>query len=643
MALTVEDIIVRVDRTESDMAEYRDMAETWEKMWMLQAFKETPEEALKEGREQLVFPDPYNVVNLALRLLSNQPTIEVPSESVTDEKDDNAEARQKFLAGLWHRSNREQRRNVIKDAAWFGSVRGRFVLDVRWVKEQLPKRQQKKRLPLLVRTLDPLCTGFKYGPLGPLWCFHKYESERIDALQKWPDLDIPEVRGRYGHTNEDDILDVIDYWWVDQGTGVIWNAVVVDNQFAKEPWATRYPDLPMVEGFCDTAPTANQSRRGLSLLHALNGNWQYKCKLGSQIATGMLWYFWPFFTVENEFGMEVPDFEVRPGATQHVPRGTKVSSVMPEPNIPLAQSLMSMLDTAGQQSTFPGVMYGEGQGSIQSGYGVSLLADAAKGRINGLRESLEWAVTTVNEMALALVEEFAGKEGVAIYGYDEGKDGLVEVKVTPENINGYYENYVRLTTNLPQDDMQRLISSMRMVQDGLISRRTWRTRFAGITLPSDEEQRIQVETVMASDEIKQMGMDVVMTQYFGPDWKKQLGMEPPPPPPQPQGGMMPPMPPGMMPPPQGGPPMMPPGAMPPPGMLPPGPPPSGPMGMQPPTMMPGGMAGMPALPPDVQGQFTPEGLGLPPDPAMFDAMMGQQQPQGISDEELMRLAQGLPA
>lgn len=631
MTLEVNDILERVDRCESDRAEYYTLAEQWEKMWMLQAFRESPETAIQEGREQLVLPDPYNVVNLTLRLLSNQPTIEVPSESVTDEKDDNAEARQKFLAGLWHRSNREQRRNVIKDAAWYGAVRGRLVFDTRWIRDQLPKKRQKSRLPILVRTLDPLNCGFKYGPLGPLWCYHKYETERIDALQKWPDLDLPDNR-RYGRSNEDDILDVIDYWWVDQGDGSVWNAVLVDDQFAKAPAVTKYPDLPMLEGYCDAAPTTAESSRGLSILHPLNGNWQYKCKLASQIATGMLWYFWPFFTVENEMGMEVPDFEVRPGATQHVPRGTKVDSIMPEPNIPLAQTLMQLLEQSGQQSTFPGVMYGEGQGQIQSGYGVSLLADAAKGRVNGLRESMEWAITTVNEMALALVEEFAGKEGVRIWGYDEGKDGLYEVELRPDNINGYHENYVRLTTNLPQDDMQRLVSSMRMVQDGLISKRTWRTRYAGITLPSDEEQRIQVEMILASDELKQMGLEQTMSNYYGPDWRKQLGMEPPEPPPMPEGP-----PPGMVPP---GPPMMPPGGAMPPGPLPPGPPPS--MGMQPPTAMPGGVAGMPALPPDVQGQFTPEGLGLPPDPAMFDAMMGQPPPGEIDDEELLRLAAGLP-
>jgi len=40
--------------------------------------------------------------------------------------------------------------------------------------------------------------------------------------------------------------------------------------------------------------------------------------------------------------------------------------------------------------------------------------------------------------------------------------------------------------------------------------------------------------------------------------------------------------------------------------------------------------------------MTPEMMGLPPDPAMFAALMNQQPGPGISDEELRRIAAGLP-
>jgi hypothetical protein len=35
-------------------------------------------------------------------------------------------------------------------------VRGRFALDVRWVKEVLPDYYKDKRLPVMVRALDPI-------------------------------------------------------------------------------------------------------------------------------------------------------------------------------------------------------------------------------------------------------------------------------------------------------------------------------------------------------------------------------------------------------------------------------------------------------------------------------------------------------
>jgi hypothetical protein len=69
--------------------------------------------------------------------------------------------------------------------------------------------------------------------------------------------------------------------------------------------------------------------------------------------------------------------------------------------------------------------------------------------------------------------------------------------------------------------------------------------------------------------------------------------------------------------------------------------------MPPPGMMPPGQAGAAlvgpdggGIPPELQGQMTPELMGMPAnmDPIMFAQMMGQPMPPG---EELNRL-QGLP-
>ena len=149
MTLTIDEILERVAWTEGERAGYNGRAARWESMWKLKVFKQSAEEAWAEGKEQVTLPEPYDVVNLALRLLSNTPSIDVPAEDVDADKDESAERRQQFLAGLWHRSNREQRVNLVKNAAWMGLVRGRFAFDVRWIGDQLPRRLQGRRLPLL--------------------------------------------------------------------------------------------------------------------------------------------------------------------------------------------------------------------------------------------------------------------------------------------------------------------------------------------------------------------------------------------------------------------------------------------------------------------------------------------------------------
>lgn len=618
MELSEQDVRDRVDDTEDKRTEYYALAEEWENIWMLRAFDETWEAAFKKGREQITFPDPVNVMNLTMRLLSNTPSIEVPTEQVTDQKDEAADRRKKFLSGLWHRSNKEGRENVLKSGAFMGGVRGRFVFDIRWIRDQLPQRLKNRRMPIHLRSLDPLSCGFRRGPYGPLWCYHKYTDEKLSILQQWPDIDIESVdaaREKRGRTQFDE-YEVVDFWYVDSSSGRIWNTVLVEDSFAKAPMETLYPDLPMVEGRCDATPLENEAYRGLSLMHAMGDMWKYKCKLASQIGTGMLWYFWPMFLISNEYGHPVPDFEVTPGVTQNVPWGTKADIVSPNPNVPLAQALMQLAEQSIQQSTFPGVMYGEAPGQIQAGYGVSLLSDAAKGRINSLREELEWAASTVNEIALGLVEAFADDEGVSVWGKDEGVDGLVHIKITPQDVAGFYENLVRITPNLPDDDIQTQTMGLRLVQEGVMSRRTLRarTRYAGLNLPDDEENRVMVEQILLSDEVRKMGMESQMQRYFGDNWRQIVGM----PEQQPQMGQ----------------PQQPMGGPPPNGMPPQQNPQQGTM------PMPGGMPGMPQLPPEAQGMQTPEMAGLPPNvpPELWQAMQGGA--PGPIDDEMMRRMQG---
>jgi hypothetical protein len=628
MKLTVSDIQERVTKTEDRRAQYKRMALEWENTWALKAFDRTPRQAIEQdGHEQVTLPTPFNTINLAQRLISTSPKIDVPPAKTEDGADKGAALCEKWLAAMWQQANRGQNRNLIADATWWQLVRGRLVFEVKWVGDSLPKRLKQRRLPILIRTLDPLNCGFKHGPLYTEYAFHKYNDDRLNVLQRYPKLKLDKPRVRTRYENDDEEVEVTDFWWVDYEDGSIWNAVVVEEEFAKKPVKTDYPEIPLIESYGDTTPLEDESYRGLSLLHPMTatGLWRYQCRLASQMGTGLLWYFWPAITVENENGQVIDDIKVGPGLTTPLPMGTKINMLQMQPNVPLAQAMDSRIDAEVQNSTFPNVMYGKAPGELSAGYGVSLLSDAAKGRIKSFLENLEFAVARVSELALALIEEMGDSKGVDVWGMDEGSSQAYRLTLTPKDVASCQEVIVSLRPVVPTDEVQKQATGLRLVQDGIISKQTFRDKWLSTIIPGDEEKRVQLEMVMQRPDLQQRLGDKALEEYFGKDWQKKLGIPPPPPPGPP--GPPPGMPPGM---PPGGPPMMGP---------PPGPPPMA--GPPPPIQPPGvGTAVGGGIPPELAGQLQGESLGMPPDmdPALFAQLMGQPLPP----TEEMNLLQGLP-
>ena len=646
MKLDEEQILQRVSNTETKRVKYVEMAKQWEKMWLLDpGFSKTLSDSInKDGREQVITADPYNVVNLAQRLISTQPRIDVPPKDNTDEAARAAQDKERFLTAMWQRIAHLQGRNVLYDAAWLSLVRGRCAFEVKWIKDVLPPKMAERRFPILIRTLDPLNVGVHRGPLYTEYAYHKYKEARVNVRQRYPKLKIftDDDTRSYGRrfSDENDELSVIDFWWISPSTGDIWNAVLVEDEFAKPPKKTNYTFIPIIEVYGDSAPTKDESHRGLSILYPLDGPWQYKCRLQSNLGTGVLWATWPFFTVENEEGMEVPDFKVRPGATEHVPAGTRINQVMPQVNLSVMDAMLAKLDETLQQSAFPSVLYGD-SGGMQAGYGVSLLSDSARGRIKSPLEYLEMAVMQVNEAVMALTEAFDDdEEGIELWGKDAAAGKLFKLKMYGKDLDGYYENMVTLRPNLPQDDAQRMAFGLQMVNSGNLSKQTFWDKWVSVDMPNDEADRIWAQRAIESEELSKNMMVVKLIEMYPQTWEKIIAgtpleqiaqrfkAPPPPPPGLPPIGASAMMPDGMPPLPPGGPP---------PGMPPMPPGGGGPMPLQPPAIpMPQGGG----LPPVMQGQMEPEMMGLPPggDPSLFAQMMGQPLPPG---EELNLLA-GLP-
>jgi hypothetical protein len=392
---------------------------------------------------------------------------------------------------------------------------------------------------------------------------------------------------------------------------------------------------------------------GLSILHGIDGLWQYQCRLASQMATGLLWYFWPQFLVSNENGHNIEDVEVGPGRVEPVPPGTKVDQVTMNPNVPLAQAVYDQVAQHVHQSTYDPVMWGTAPAELKAGYGVALLTDAAQGRIKNFQESLEMAIEHVNELVLALVEKHGGTKGVDIWGVSERNNEKYRLNLNKKMIGGVYHNEVRITPAMPTDDLQMTLQGKQLADSKYISAQTLRDKWLGVQVPTDETRRIALEEAMQSDEMRPYRLRRAMEDYYGEDALTMMfETELMPSPPEgyewvkeesgkvvmrklPSSGPT-------------GPESL---------DLPPGPPPMGPPGLGGPPPMDGGMAGMPpggpplqppgigtplggGIPPQLQGQIEGENLGMDPamDPLLMDMIMNTPQ----SPDEQMGMAAGVP-
>lgn len=660
MELTENEILDRVNRTEDERAVYRTNVDRWIRMWTLQPDSEIQswqDSITKFGRERVISSDPQNVVNLARRLIATQPKINVPPKSQSEEDIERGKRVERWLSGAWWVLSRQRQTNIISDATWWSLVAGRCPFDVRWIREDLPKRLQKTEFPIRVRALDPRNVAIKHGPYFTHWGYHRYEAERLDLRQRYPEMELWEKRdkqrkGRGSRLSSEDSLEyVVDYWWRDD-EGAVWNAVLISDEFAVKPKEMDgYTDIPFVEALGDSSPLAQEEWRGISILEPLKELWPYKCRMLSNIGTGILWYTWPFTTVENEMGNSTGDWQARPGVTEHVPFGTKITVHTPQFNLGALQAMLDKVDASIQESTFPKVLYGD-SGSMQAGYGINILSDAAKGRVKDILESLEMAIQHVNERMLSLVDKLAPNKGVQLYAEDTNTRQTYTATLTPKDVKGFYRNAVTLKPSMVADEMQALAIGQQLVDRKLISAESFRDLWVpGDKVTPDESDRIWMEQAQLQPEIAKQMFVMYLAKNDPDNWQgvvkgspleqvaRTMGVwkeETPPPQMQLPPGMMPP--PGMpgMPPPLGAPPpgipgspgapgMPPPGVgeMPPPGLPPTGPPIGAPVQPPAPVMMPQGGG----LPPQMTGQLTEDMMGDPAmNPAMFAAMTGQELP-----------------
>ena len=626
MKRTVEEIQDTVQSRMDDRNNlYRDMNRS-QSAWSGKIWDKTKQQALAiDGKRQVTTPVPYNTANLAMRLIDAKPKIQVPTTGEGAEADKDAEIVERWLNTMWENIAVEQVADPIVGATWKSFVLGRHCLQFLWIEDELPSSIADQRLPFTVRTLDPRNAGTYHNGIYTEYGWHKYDEK------------LSSVSARYGLRNKkmwktrdmEEEVCVIDYYWMEDDG--VWNAVIVDDEFVKKPTKTNYLMIPIVEGFGDYAPLSTEEERSMSLLAPLIDSWLYDCDLKSQMATGILYYFWPFLIAVNDQGHPIEDITIRPGMIKAYPAGTRIDSVIGSPNSELVKDMSRMMEASIQQSSFPEVLHGKAPGDVQAGYGIDLLAQSARGRINSFRQNLERTISTINMIALNTLSwpNVSKKKGITVYGYSPAAQSGKYYTVNEKQVDGKYRTIVNLKVDLDSSKLQKQTFWLRLVEAGIISKRTFLESVLPDEVPEDELERAMVQQALESDEMKPKTMLAALRKNFPEDgetsdklatWRELIentpfaaliaqegGPQGPPTPPangdmaQMLGGM----PPGMAgPPPQAGPP---------PGMPPQGPPIQASMPMS------------PVMPVETQGGLTPEAMGAGSNfpPELWDMLMNQ--------------------
>lgn len=514
-ALELEEVTARIQELRQRRSAFVNMANENEKMWKLKLFEKSAKEKLEqEGMEQITSSVPRNVINLAGRLMSSVQKIELPSIDSKADRDDRAEQIERWLTAYWERMCRQSKKQLINDQNWNILTLARGGYYVQYVRDALPKMVQQSHLPISVRVLDPRNMGVERNPYYTEYAYHAYTEQLLSVARRYPSL-----KERYKIQRSLDFrkdVEVCDFWYRDE-EGEIWNCVLVDGEFVLDPEPTDYPDIPIIEVLGDSTPLSETEWESLSIIDPIRETWSYSSRLLSQVATALLNLFTPPLLAGSETATSIPDIELGPNAVTKLPKGVKLDALHIQPNAPLAQMMIGLVQGMVDQSTFPTVMYGD-SGNMTAGYGVSILADQARGRISKFMANHEMGLEQVNALILALVDKVAGSQGVEVWGRNETDQKMYRTILKPSDIKGNYENMVSLQPQIPQDNVQRETLGLRMVDARIWSKRTFRDRIASMAAPSDEQQRIELEMAQEQPDVQARLAILALIEGYPEDW-----------------------------------------------------------------------------------------------------------------------------
>lgn len=537
-----------------------------------------------DGRHLVTTNTPKNVAKLAFSLVGNNYSITTPTYAGTLGQIEEAasKARSNYLLALWKSWRNVGQHDAYFDLVFNQVVRGRSALRVAWIAKA--DVIDPWRPPILFRSLNPKNVGYLHDDVSLVVAYETYEESIRKLRLRYPEImDLKEVKGK----DAKEVVTFTDYWSRDVKTGEITNCFLINNnEFLRPPKVSLSPLIPIVIRAAQEYPLEAAEDQTDSFLRDILPEWALECELESMMMTGLKLSFWPEKFYRNKNGEPVQQLQYGPGAENEVDPTFEFVPDAPgsKPDFNTASLILRGVRERIQKSSFADSLYGMGEPGVRSAFMLNNLTQAGMSILGSIVQAVARTMMEANSIALCYVKKFStGME--TVYAFDDDNNAMRGYSLTPDQIHDSYENHVVIkpAPNL-SDDLQRLAVGQQMVGTQILSAQTVRETLVPFRVPDDEKQRILREQMEKDPDLLK---DMIREEY-----RKYTGRDLPPAepdftktPPAPSTGS---------------------------GQAPPN--------IQPPQAFPGA-----ALPPEAQGQLSPEALtgdaNVPPE--MLDMMQGQ--------------------
>jgi hypothetical protein len=506
---------------------------------------------------------PYVVVEKAAHMLAAQtPVISVIPAKQTEKEQ--AQKIENFLRWSWVRWNKRWRRSQIQGSMWHSMAH--FLCLRGWASARIwydPEADPATDLPIRVKLFDPRQVYPMFGDNGLVYVIHRYWTTYGELNDEWED-----AAKKFKDENPEDAIEVTEYYdeW--------FHALQVDGASIKKPTAHEYGFVPWIIATGNGAPiratptdqTNWTQEVGVSMFHGIKSSYRSLNKLLSQLATQVanaanparVYYYDPAAT-------EVPEpIDLTPGTTNYLfydRERMETINTSPTPNdyAPLIDSLIDDV----QKGTLPSILWGQTSG-IETGFGMSMMTDAARDQLYAIVEAMEEMIEQTNEYELRLIQDFVDGE-IGFWTRNTSGQAQSGVTLSPDEVKAVgIENEVKYRDISPKDRATMAQIATMLKKEQLISGDTARTDYLMIDNPELEEQKILRELVNQDEDVIKKGLvplalyetdpelfqfylTLKMAELMGP--QPQMGAVPGAPPPQqgPQGPGGGPAPPGLSP------------------------------------------------------------------------------------------------